>query len=982
MATLIDRHQPSFVLWPLQNARTAYAPVYLPMIFVVPHRRYKDGTPVPSSEVSNVTFRIEKAPGRAKVAGFQYRGILVPQLERFRITLNALDLSKHKITVLSQVFEDEDGETIDSNDAVEGDYFRYTTEQGTLTDRIKYLPDADYYDLSPISLETGQGLKPLGKYVFSWCADYFRRVVTPNDELYCIDTSIARLARLGVVFDHPGDVHQEMFEKTPSFVFNATTDSLDKDPTFKFYRPFADVLNDLFDESSFLETINHVDHIQASLIPYLSYLLGWEMRFVPGSTDDTRRRVLKNARRLQQLKGSKRAIRELFDIFQYTIEIINLWYKPDGSGFIGPDENLPTAPELEITAESVCRAEPLLVDYATDGWGEIDIPLLYRPEGNVTIEAWLVKTSSALYPVLLELGDSFETLEGGSCATDMEGYQISSMLHGALPAGSVVGYSKVLMNQTVNGSTQASRTGHGPLSQSSIKYDSYFNRLTVTFDRYLQFADDEKLFVFATYEREKLNIPDALADLRANRFDIRILERAQGNEVDPQVLEFLIDLIHRLKAFHSLLRKIIFTINLADVYAVTDFCVGGDNIQRPGTTAGEQQVSPAIIPTDVTVAECSDDSMNRGFKDSDYSYRDAVLAGLEEEFLAWKALDGKYDVQNRALFESLSRTLIPETTQPTGEDCQWTDRGQDRKYTADIDLDHDVDIRAKACDVSTSTDDYCYNGRVTGELEQSYAIPLDEVYRYSPCNLMQGVGFYYLLPYVSESWCPNSTGCIAPDEIAALHRSHLEQLLARVIAFRGASLKYTDKNYLTPDAIDNRSQWAIMRPSLQIQKDNMFIPGHRQMTGNKLAEDFTHPAWTLRPWDDALTPKCPGGAVLEAELVENTDGDEELIFDETVPLVYYGNSLSPDVPGFGEHSGTDQPLVTHKIFTSAPRSEYVDLEGVVYTEDLVGTGETPPETVCLTDEIGKIFPSAADSTGVIAASSLDFGDDFEDEDFF
>ena len=109
-----------------------------------------------------------------------------------------------------------------------------------------------------------------------------------------------------------------------------------------------------------------------------------------------------------------------------------------------------------------------------------------------------------------------------------------------------------------------------------------------------------------------------------------------------------------------------------------------------------------------------------------------------------------------------------------------------------------------------------------------------------------------------------------------------------------------------------------------------------------------------------LYPRCPDDAtpVLDSVLITNTNGDEELIFDLNVPLTYIGNSLDPDVPSFGDHTSTAQLLATHKIFTSTPRSEYVELDGVVYTEDVA---TVPPTAICLPTEIGKIFNSAVNS---------------------
>ena len=162
MAILSEHHQPSFVLWPLQNARTAYRPVYLPAILVVPHSRGNDGRQIADSQVWNVTFMIEEAPGRARGAGYEYRGIFIPELERYRVDVTAGQLASRLINIAGQLFEDDNGYEITYEEATDQDFMVYTTENGDLTDRVQFTPHANYYDLSTIEIETGD-LQPLGK---------------------------------------------------------------------------------------------------------------------------------------------------------------------------------------------------------------------------------------------------------------------------------------------------------------------------------------------------------------------------------------------------------------------------------------------------------------------------------------------------------------------------------------------------------------------------------------------------------------------------------------------------------------------------------------------------------------------------------------------------------------------------------------------------------------------------------------------------
>lgn len=952
-----NRHQPSFVLWPLQNARTAWQAVYLPVILVVPHRRTPEGTEVLNTEVFDVVFKIENAQNRIPVAGERYQGLTVPNFDLFRREVSELELSARKINIESARFKDKTtGEDKESADAIEGDLLVITTESGDLTDSIPWYPDADYYDLSTISIET-HPLEPPGKYVFSWNAHYYGRIVTDRGELFCIDDGGIRLARIPLIFDHPGDMLLEMQEKTPDFVFTGSRP--DTDQALKFLRPYSDVLQDVFDETSFLERINHVDHIPSSYIPYLSYLLGWNLPFFPGSTDTMRRRVLRNARKLQGLKGSKAAIRDLFEIFGYAVDVINVWFAQDGKSLIGPDDPV-TDSSQDIVKTTVVRADPMLVDYSTDGFGVLEIPLLFRPENDMSVEGWMVKTSSDLYEPLKNAAESWGSLETDTVARDAEGYIISPTLHGMLPSGAVVGYSQVLVNQELNGIKARTQGQQFPLNKYGVKYDKYRNILTVTFDHFIEFKADERLFLFVTYEREKLEIPASMVDLRSNRFDIRILNRINGEEVDARTLEHLFDFIYDLKAFHSILRKISFHINVASVYNVTDFCVGKDQLAEPGTTMGEAQVPPAIIPTQISDQACDEDSIRRNFKDSDIRYRNDVITGLQEEFAAWKGLDCTHKIPEDqiALMESLTRISInPESLRETCENCEYTKYGQDSKFVEDFDPDHDADPRETACDVTRPAKGYCYTGRVKDQISVNAAVPMTDVWRFAPCHLMMGEGFYFEMPPIEVS------SPIRFQEIKNLRRSILEGRLVRSLAFNG-NLQYTQEEHLSSRVFNGLSQYHLGMPQMGIQKDNMFLPGHRYPTMNKLEEDYTHDTWFLRPWDDQANTNCRGGASaisLDWEMGIDSNGDEVLVFSET-PLTYFGNGLTPDIPNMGDHSAvlgvTEPPFVTHSIYTTETGTH----EAITWDGTVVEIEPTSGQDACLgTDAQGPVFDSAAPS---------------------
>jgi len=73
---------------------------------------------------------------------------------------------------------------------------------------------------------------------------------------------------------------------------------------------------------------------------------------------------------------------------------------------------------------------------------------------------------------------------------------------------------------------------------------------------------------------------------------------------------------------------------------------------------------------------------------------------------------------------------------------------------------------------------------------------------------------------------------------------------------------------------------------------------------NKLEDDFDHPDYEFRPWDDVfhLCPEdimtgMPTLADLDPEIVEDSFGDEHLVFN-SIPLAYFGNGLVPDISCF------------------------------------------------------------------------------------
>jgi len=1013
MAKLFNRFQPSFSLYPLNNNRTGYQPVNIPLVMVVPFVRSVTGTPLANANVCELRYFIEDAPGKTPVAGHTNIGVFVPDFERFSITIDSRQLAEVRIDPTNQQFFDVNGNEKTFDQAVNGDFMAYTLLRGPsgafgssgpgARDQIPFLPDANYYDLSPFVIETID--LPSGRYNFVYQARYFNRIISPDNEFVCIDDDAPKpLARFANLINHPGEIHEAMVNNSPAFYFEST--SKDQDPTIAFYRPFADALQDIFDEQELIKGVNFIDSIPVQYVPYLAYLLGLDMPYFPSATDGIRKALLRNGRRLQQLKGSRRAIRELFEVFGFIIDITNLWFSKDGTRLIGPGEQLPSEIEdQEITTEEVCHSEPLLNAYDTPGFGQVDVPLLFRPLGNITVDAWLVNVGSAVDIALQNAVNAtsadIEVFTTDLCGVTLDGFQLSTALQAAIPTGAI-GHSMVLVDQNLGG-IEETQVGTGkPLSVYSITYDKDRNSLNITFDRFLTFdrrspAPDQRIYVFATYERTKIILPPALADLRSNYFDINVLlnssAQLQGGvgdilKVNPQnedngagisadVFSFLLEFLFRFKAFHSLLRKIKFTLELDALYNVTDFCAGGTRAQDPNADAGRLQIPPPVIPR--TSSDLCDLALvETNTKIEDVEFRSKILGLLFEEHETWKDLDGTHEVPNSQLplLQSLSR--IPIRPEDNGS-CSFTQFGQDRVVdNGTRDFDHEDDSRAKICDLTNNTKDFCYKGRVEQTIDIDRVLTFGEISRCKPCTLGGGIGTFYMTPLIDQSeFSGGDLGENAANltNIDNYHRSRHDRGFVRIMAFDNPQIHYSDRGFIEDidDHINNRF-FATRKPSLEVQKDNMFIPGHRFLSMAHLASNLAHPDYDFRPWDyifDLCPEDVPAGVTvpdLDPMIVIGSDGNEFLEFN-SVQLVYYGNGIAADIPSMGDHtlSAIPEDLITHSIWSSSGAGLSFDrVNGRDYTIDQQVDGLRFPvealleqkDIICFTDEVGPIFKSA------------------------
>ena len=529
------------------------------------------------------------------------------------------------------------------------------------------------------------------------------------------------------------------------------------------------------------------------------------------------------------------------------------------------------------------------------------------------------------------------------------------------------------------------------------------------------------LFAFATYQRQEFIVPDVLKDIQSNRFEIQVVTENLTEYANSAFLEFAIEFLFRLKAFHSLLNKVTFGIEFDETYEVTDWCVGGDVTQRFDTDAGALQVPPAIVPDlPSDINDCSRlDSKSLGYKDEDIILRLRKLANLPEEHAAWKATDARAD-------QPIGSTRLSPMDEAPGRDtCKFTHRGQDRIVGDRVEIhttqfgpspnsnnmvsgfgsnpeispveladngmfsttgpetssNNDssgfgsftreyTDIRQPHCELDDFTD-FCYKGRVDDELLYRPTLVNGENIVCKPCSIDLGVGVYYLFPTNSimvvkgvKKPCPGSLTeysqfsgqapggnqrhhlsgvqnayLTAPYNKPLEKNSHLARLLRDYDQPTEETLHFTNRIGETNG--NQRFNLAIQRPSLNIEKPTLHFPGCRFPRLNALVDDFYHPEWEARPWDDDFSTHCGPKFIcgtnepsfLNCIKTIGSDGNEYLSYDKQ-PFQALGNNLVPDIPSLGDHTlGTDalfdESDVIHKVYMKdADAKEAITFDGV------------------------------------------------------
>ena len=415
------KEQPSFYRFPIQNDRTNWLPVSTPTILVVPWAKDSFGASIPNSEVWDVSFHVEGST-IAPIAGHDHIGMFNPNYNLYRVDIPVETMHEYLIDTREVKFmrHDMSGvKTITINEAKDGDYFEYTLRNGTVG-HVIYYTGADYYDFSNVSIPVED--LPRGKYRFVWQARYNKRIFNADGMFKCIyvcvdnDLRGCGLCRIEYLINHPGDILADMYDKTPAIYFDNIKKESDR--TISLYRPIADALQDVFDEQTLLHGINWVNKIPPHYMPYLSYLIGIDLPMFPNATKDynerIRRTMLERGANLQRMKGSYIAIVELLQIFGFVVDIAQCWITPDGKRFVAPNERLPEEyvkdPAIgtqEIKARDIAHADPFVVNFKENGFGEMTAPLVYPSiDGVIIYDSFVVEDHARWEPrTIYDLGD-------------------------------------------------------------------------------------------------------------------------------------------------------------------------------------------------------------------------------------------------------------------------------------------------------------------------------------------------------------------------------------------------------------------------------------------------------------------------------------------------------------------------------------------------------------------------------------------------
>lgn len=931
----INLNQAVFNVLPHNNNRTAWRPTSFPIVLTVPYSKSLDGTP---TEYGNIYYdathivkvEIEGAPDRARVAGHTNIGKYVPDQSLYTIGITYQQLLERQISPSLYPIYDENFE--ETQDFSKAKYFKYTTHTGVI-ELIEYLKHTSYYDLSDIQIPT-ENLQN-GLYYLKYATNSYKREVYEN-QLICIDNTniVENVSR--ILINHPGDVISEFYYSTPSAYVEEKPKS--EHQLVELYRPFTDILQDIYDEQNYIENANWLLECDEQMLPFLASSIGWEIPYIP---NNKYRSLIRQITEIQKLKGSKTAIEKIYKIFGYDI-FVN-WL--DGSG-------------KPVEYQTTTTTDILFSNYYSNKFITHTIPLLYKPEKSINkpfpninqLSDITIYTIIAKGQAINEL-ESIETFTGYT--TNNNGINTPSELLSIDYSQSSI--SAALLKNGMLDIVEISGP-KPPLNDTSVSYNKNANSINITVNNILD--TDERLFCYAIYER---TIPSSN---KTNKFIIQILNDTD-EVVDQNILNSINSIIPSIKSYHSHIEYTQSIANFEETYLVNDLCIGGDFYQRKDTQLGTLQVPQAIIPND----GCGTPE-TLGYKPEDIIYRNKILNNVLNEFNITKQYD------NRQVNDFLSNIPIPNkingTFTPYGQDIIEPNSRYDiyyysfepeifynqviggiNKYSYTNELkglksSNNNSSILLYCEVLASSggiskdlnnDDSCIKGRVSDSTICSTTIVLNQRINNKPCSVTYGTGAYYTFPSKAIVTTPGtkkpqhksktqktrySGGSTKygqekySEAFVGLDSSSFLSDMLKYIDSDKTTLHYSDRSIAYPDS---KQMLALNRPSIDIDKPNCHLPGCRFPMYTNLLEDYISTSIKARPWDSAFATECgpsnicnKGPTYLNARLISSIDG-ESLVFDDE-QYIAYGNGLVPDIGNYDDNSTTiiDTNIV-HKIYS-------------------------------------------------------------------
>jgi hypothetical protein len=946
--------RPFWYFLPYINNRTAWKPIGFPSIFIIPFGVDGGGNVLSRTQPSTIEVSVLDNVTRNKVAGHQNLDLFFPDRELFTVRLSSREIRDRMIEI---------GDFESDKDWV------YIINRNGLRGRIPNVINGLYYDLSDVMVDV-ENLSS-GRYQLSYKAIVGKRVYDNNDSIICIKDNEVDSIYSNVDFVHPGEIIEQFKKNTPSIWFSNV--KLSEEPIFKIYKPITDCLQNVYDEQNILARLNFVNSLYPETTPYLSRILGWDIPYFPKSLDSLRTNILRYTTYLQKNRGTLKAVNELFQLFGFEVLISNLWFDIDNSDLVSPSYD-----SDKIGIEDIEVTDILESGLISPGFYQNRIPLVSKPSVRFE-DSHFVRIYSDIELI------GFTVDIGGDAHNDIDNIIKNDNLH---LIDQIEGFRKrhtVVVDK--DGNISSEYFTNRIINSDSIKIN--FLDPSVEFSLSGHWNDDnEVIYLFARYRHQSVRVSSELLSRRSNYFDIKLVEPIDSDSLTGLVLDYVLEFLYRIKAFHSLLRKFLISLELEDAYLVTDYCYGPNLSELPQSDAGKQQVPPAIDPGDIE--ECSD---VRPYKDIDYIYRTRLLRNLIEEYNAYLKYD---DREFKSVVLGALQLQYPDLDRAEG---YYNEYGQDifkggyevSREFGYIDLysfpnnfaeikpieyfdysfkyfnadSRDMNFsKYSMIDLYTNTvkpdslfnnSETCFKGRVEDNFVINLTSILEESYSNSSCDLVLGNGTYFITvpgifrygvenrqigsksnkPIYSDidRWSSTRPQSFGENRRVGINSSRISN--------QKSELHYTDRNgglEITWGTLADKSV------SMEIQKTNMHFPGTRFVSMSGLREDFVSVHYKLRPWDIDICDERNDQLNTRLEYI---DENQYIIFEQ-LQYIIEGNGQYPDIPNMSNHIGSviNQNEVVHKIYSQHISYWDTDIEQCDYSDVIVTNGDNLFRKLC------------------------------------